>query len=99
MVVPMPYLFLGGASGHEGSYALLGGDASSSHWVDVAKFLTGFSAVGMVGVPVVLAHAHMIQPGQLALALPSAFMLMGTALAYDYFSKREDDGGGYAYSY
>lgn len=96
----MPYLFLGGASGHESSYALLGGDASSSSWVDVAKFLTGFSAVGMVGVPVVLAHAHMIQPGQLALALPSAFLLMGIALGYDYFSKREEwgGGGGYAFS-
>ena len=67
---------------------------------DVAKFLTGFSAVGMVGVPVILAHAHLIDPRQLALALPSAFLLGGTAVAYDYCSKRESDwgsGGGYGF--
>lgn len=54
----------------------------------------------MVGVPVILAHAHLIDPRQLALALPSAFLLGGTAVAYDYCSKREDWGSGsYSYGY
>ena len=44
----------------------------------------------MVGVPVVLAHAHMIQPEQLALALPSALLLGGTAVAYDYCSRTDE---------
>ncbi len=56
------------------------------------------SGVLVIGVPVVLAHARMIEPQQLALALPSAAMLGGTAVAYDYFSRRGDDYGD-VYSY
>jgi hypothetical protein len=97
----MPYLFLGGAGGgHDASYALLGGESAST-WADVAKFLCGFGAVLVVGVPVVLAHAHLIDPKQLALALPSAIMLGGTGVAYDVLSRRGDDwgSGGYAYGF
>ncbi len=37
MLLPMPFLFLGGGS--QDSYSLLGG--GDSGWVDAAKFLTG----------------------------------------------------------
>jgi hypothetical protein len=47
--------------------------------------------VGAVGIPVVLAHAQLIQPVQLALALPSAVLLGGTAVAYDFLSRNADD--------
>ena len=57
----------------------------------MAKFLTGFGAVLVVGVPVVLAHAQLIVPDQLALALPSAVLLGGTACAYDWLSRQDGD--------
>ena len=38
MLLPMPYLFMGGA-GQELSQSLLGGGSDS--WAEVAKFLTG----------------------------------------------------------
>ncbi len=41
----------------------------------------------------------MIQPVQLALALPSAVLLGATAVAYDWFSRKADEEGGYSYSY
>lgn len=59
---------------------------------------TGVGAVGTVGIPVVLTHAQLIEPTQLALALPSALLLGGTLVAYTLLS-RNDDGGGFGYSY
>ena len=52
-----------------------------------------------VGIPCLLTHAHMISGAQLALALPSALLLAGTAVAYGLLSRGDDDGGGYGYVY
>ena len=60
----------------------------------------GFSAVSTVGIPVVLTHAQLISGAQLALALPSALLLAGTAVAYGMLSRGGgDDGYGYVYGY
>jgi hypothetical protein len=56
--------------------------------------------VSTVGIPVVLTHAHLISGAQLALALPSALLLAGTAVAYGMLSRGGgDDGYGYVYGY
>ena len=61
---------------------------------------TGFSAVSTVGIPLVLMHAALISGAQLALALPSALLLAGTAVAYGMLSRGDDDVGyGYVYGY
>ncbi len=52
-------------------------------------------AVGTVGIPVVLSHAQMIVPAQLALALPSALLLGATLVAYVKLS----DDTSYSYGY
>lgn len=101
VLVPMPFLLLNGDS-LEGSdrretrksRKKLPSRNSPLHstWADVAKFLTGVGAVATIGVPVVLAHGGILVSGQLALALPSAVLLGGTAVAYDFFNRREDGG-------
>ena len=63
-------------------------------------FTPGFSAVSTVGIPLVLTHAALISGAQLALALPSALLLAGTAVAYGMLSRADDDSGyGYVYGY
>ena len=57
---------------------------------------TGATAIWTVGIPVVLAHAELIEPVQLAWALPSALLLAATAVAYVILSRRAD---GYAYGF
>ena len=53
-----------------------------------------------VGIPLVLTHAALISGAQLALALPSALLLAGTAVAYGMLSRGDDDSGyGYVYGY
>lgn len=94
VLVPMPLLFFG-----PGSY----GSSSSSYgtvaggWVDAGKFLTGFSAVGSVAIPAVLAHARIITPGALAFELAAAGVLGLTVVAWDFYASREAAGGGGGY--
>ena len=53
-----------------------------------------------MGIPLVLTHASLISGAQLALALPSALLLAGTAVAYGLLSRGGDDAGyGYVYGY
>jgi hypothetical protein len=52
VLVPMPYLFFGAS---QDSY---GYGSIASGWMDAGKFLTGFSAVGSVAIPAILAHAQ-----------------------------------------
>jgi hypothetical protein len=93
VLVPMPLLFFG-----PGSY---GSNSSSSYgavaggWVDAGKFLTGFSAVGSVAIPAVLAHARIITPGALAFELAAAGVLGATVVAWDFYASQEAGGGGY----
>ncbi|GLC39344.1 hypothetical protein PLESTF_000502900 [Pleodorina starrii] len=86
VLVPMPYLFFG-SSGGEG-YAIYGSTIQSG-WVDAGKFLTGFSAVGSIAIPAILAHAKVITIGALIMELAAAFVLGATVLTYDYFSSRD----------
>jgi hypothetical protein len=57
VLVPMPYLFFSSSSGGYGGYGDYGG-ALAAGWLDAGKFLTGFSAVGSIAIPAVLAHAQ-----------------------------------------
>lgn len=81
VLVPMPYLFFGGGGDSFGS--------SSGGWQDAGKFLTGFSAVGSIAIPAILAHAQIIATGALVMELAAAFILGTGVLLYDYFSSRE----------
>ncbi|PNH04955.1 Vacuolar protein sorting-associated protein 55 [Tetrabaena socialis] len=86
VLVPMPYLFFGSAGGD--SYAIYGSSMQSG-WVDAGKFLTGFSAVGSIAIPAILAHAKVITTGALIMELGAAVVLGCTVLTYDYFSSRD----------
>lgn len=56
VLVPMPYLFFG-AGGSGGGYSSYSGGGGGG-WTDAGKFLTGFSAVGSIAIPAILAHAQ-----------------------------------------
>jgi hypothetical protein len=59
-------------------------------WLDAAKFLTGFSAVGSVGIPAILRHAGIITSGALMFELASAAVLAATILLYQHLSTAQD---------
>eukprot|EP00191_Tetraselmis_sp_GSL018_P017142 CAMPEP_0177579866 /NCGR_PEP_ID=MMETSP0419_2-20121207/1209_1 /TAXON_ID=582737 /ORGANISM="Tetraselmis sp., Strain GSL018" /LENGTH=69 /DNA_ID=CAMNT_0019068603 /DNA_START=425 /DNA_END=631 /DNA_ORIENTATION=+ len=65
----MPYVFFGQSSNY-GSMTSV-----ESGWVDAGKFLTGFSAVGSVAIPAVLAHAGIIEIGALLFELGAVAVL------------------------
>ncbi|KAG1667357.1 hypothetical protein FOA52_001417 [Chlamydomonas sp. UWO 241] len=86
ILVPMPYIFFGSAQGD--SYSLYGSNLESG-WMDAGKFLTGFSAVGSIAIPAVLAHASVITTGALVMELAAAAMLGATCVVYDYYNSKE----------
>lgn len=83
VLVPMPYLFFG--SNGESLY----GSTMASGWVDAGKFLTGFSAIGSIAIPAILAHAGIITTGALIMELAAALVLGSTIVAYDYFNSKD----------
>lgn len=87
ILVPMPYVFFGSSGGSDG-YALYGSSIQSG-WVDAGKFLTGFSAVGSIAIPAILAHAQVITTGALVLELLAALVLGATVVVYDFFNSKE----------
>ncbi|GFH23052.1 vacuolar trafficking protein, partial [Haematococcus lacustris] len=78
ILVPMPFIFFGSSQGNDG-YAL-SGSSMQSGWADAGKFLTGFSAVGSIAIPAILAHAQVITIGALVMELAAALVLGGTVL-------------------
>lgn len=85
VLVPMPFLFFG-----QGSDSGYYGSSSPSGWVDAGKFLTGFSAVGILAIPAILHHSQIITTGALVMELAAAALLGSAVLAYDYLSSRSD---------
>ncbi|KIZ04970.1 Vacuolar protein sorting-associated protein-like 55 [Monoraphidium neglectum] len=83
VLVPMPYLFFGGGTDTYGYSSIASG------WVDAGKFLTGFSAVGSIAIPAILAHAQVITTGALLMELAAVFVLGATFLVYDYFASQD----------
>lgn len=83
VLVPMPYLFFG--SGND-SY---GYGSIASGWIDAGKFLTGFSAVGSIAIPAILAHAQVITTGALLMELAAVLVLGATFIIYDYYSSQD----------
>jgi len=53
------------------------------------------SAVGTIGIPIVLVHAGLMVPLQLAYCVPSALLLAGTGCGYVILSRQADSGYGY----
>lgn len=95
VLVPMPLLFFG--PGSYGSSSSGGYGAVAGGWVDAGKFLTGFSAVGSLAIPAVLAHARIITAGALAFELAAAGVLGLTVVAWDFYASREAGGMGGGY--
>lgn len=83
VLVPMPYLFFGGGADTYGYSSVASG------WVDAGKFLTGFSAVGSIAIPAILAHAQIITTGALLMELAAVVVLGATFVVYDYFATRD----------
>ncbi|MCO5607914.1 hypothetical protein L7F22_062116, partial [Adiantum nelumboides] len=72
VLIPMPFLFFGG-----GSFEVMS-STEAGEWADIAKFLTGFSVVGSLGIPSILYHAQVIQAAAMCMAFASFFLLMIT---------------------
>jgi hypothetical protein len=53
-------------------------------WIEAGKFLTGFSAVGLVAVPAILAHAQYITPGAMMIEMCAAASIGLMVVIYDY---------------
>lgn len=81
VLVPMPYLFFD-TNGYTSS-------SVSSGWSDAGKFLTGFSAIGSIAIPAILAHAGRITTGALLMELSAVVVLLSTAGTFAYFNERD----------
>ncbi|KAI4369957.1 hypothetical protein MLD38_018348 [Melastoma candidum] len=76
VLLPMPLLFFAGSDGS----SLF--SESDSPWVNAAKFLTGFSAIGSIAIPAILKHAGVIGWGALAFELSSFFVIVASILCF-----------------
>lgn len=59
-------------------------------WINGAKFLTGFSAVGSMAIPAILHHANLIEAGAMWIAFTSFFILVCTILCFHRANLDED---------
>ena len=57
---------------------------TACRWMEAGKFLTGFSAVGLVAVPAILAHAEYITFGAMLIELCAAASIGLMVVVYDY---------------
>ncbi|CAL5429552.1 unnamed protein product [Camellia sinensis] len=87
VLLPMPLLFFAGSD--MSSFI----SESSNSWVDVSKFLTGFSAVGSIAIPSILKHADIIGWGALGMQLASYLVFV---LAIICFIQMNDNDDGYS---
>eukprot|EP01025_Chloroclados_australasicus_P050499 TRINITY_DN5811_c0_g1_i4.p2 TRINITY_DN5811_c0_g1~~TRINITY_DN5811_c0_g1_i4.p2 ORF type:complete len:232 (-),score=15.53 TRINITY_DN5811_c0_g1_i4:678-1304(-) len=79
VLIPMPYVFFGGGS-MDNFYS----SDMELGWVEAGKFMTGFSAVGLVAVPAILAHADKITVGAMLIELCAAAAIGAMVAVYDY---------------
>lgn len=80
ILVPMPYLFFNSSRGYEA----FGDNSMESWWIDLGKFMTGFSAIALVAIPAVLRHAGMIVTGALLMELAASLLLLAAVVLYDF---------------
>eukprot|EP00897_Mesotaenium_endlicherianum_P000103 jgi/Mesen1/10093/ME000074S09435 len=85
VMVPMPCLFFGGDSSMD--FYSMGGE---NDWEDAAKFLTGFSAVGSIGIPAILHHAQLIHTGAMVITFAS-FAVLGITVMLFQRANMEDE--------
>lgn len=52
--------------------------------MEAGKFLTGFSAVGLVAVPAILSHADYIKTGAMLIEICAAASIGAMVAVYDY---------------
>jgi len=83
ILVPMPCLFFNNGSATD--FISMNDD-----WEDGAKFLTGFSTIGSVGIPVILYHAGYIQAGAMVMEFFSFAVLVLTAFLFQRSSYDDD---------
>eukprot|EP00892_Ulva_mutabilis_P006834 jgi/Ulvmu1/4522/UM002_0248.1 len=79
VLIPMPYLFFG-AGGGDGLYS----SGMEVGWMEAGKFLTGFSAVGLIAVPAILNHADYIKTGAMLIEICAALSIGAMVAVYDY---------------
>ena len=58
-------------------------------WAEAGKFLTGFSSVGLVAVPAILAHSKYIEVGACVIGLAAAAVIGAMVVVYDHASDSE----------
>lgn len=85
ILLPMPLLFFGSASAEVYS------STEPNDWADIAKFLTGFSAIGSIAIPSILYHAQLIEAGAMCMAFASFFVLMVTGILFARMLGRDDE--------
>ncbi|MED6134482.1 hypothetical protein PIB30_037450 [Stylosanthes scabra] len=84
VLLPMPLLFFAGSNGSSVF------SESDSSWVNLAKFLTGFSTIGSIAIPSILRHAGVIGWGAFAMELSSFFVFVLAILCFVGMSDEDD---------
>lgn len=67
-----------------GPVCIVQAKAGACRWIEAGKFLTGFSAVGLVAVPAILAHAEYITFGAMMIEMCAAASIGLMVVVYDY---------------
>ncbi|XP_016201526.1 vacuolar protein sorting-associated protein 55 homolog [Arachis ipaensis] len=84
VLLPMPLLFFAGSNGSSVF------SESDSSWVNLAKFLTGFSTIGSIAIPSILKHSGAIGWGAFAMELSSFFVFVLAILCFMGMSDEDD---------
>ena len=84
VLLPMPLLFFAGSNGSSVF------SESESSWVNLAKFLTGFSTIGSIAIPSILKHSGVIGWGAFAMELSSFFVFVLAILCFMGMSDEDD---------
>ncbi|KAL1354471.1 vacuolar protein sorting-associated protein 55 homolog [Arachis duranensis] len=84
VLLPMPLLFFAGSNGSSVF------SESESSWVNLAKFLTGFSTIGSIAIPSILKHSGVIGWGAFAMELSSFFVFVLAILCFMGMNDEDD---------
>ncbi|KAI6288102.1 hypothetical protein MCOR27_001123 [Pyricularia oryzae] len=66
-------------------------ESSGGAALDLGRFCTGFLVVMGIALPIVLAHAHMINAGALVMSVAGGLLIYGTVISFGMFFTEEQE--------
>merc|ERR1712054_192294 len=86
VITPAPYFLASFFKGNDMSFNL---NASSNNAAEWGIFGSAFVASGLIGIPAVMLHMHVITGGAFALCISGVAVIMGTVLFATCMNSRE----------